>query len=88
MTDKTNLCYRCRYFDRYYIKGVKSFKPTPYGWCCHTVGAVRADGGCKKFETKKHTKMREVNIRRCLGDILTELSELRKVVESDAREEL
>ena len=52
MADKCNLCYRCRYFDRNYIK------------------------------------LHEATIRRCLSDILTELSELKKVVESDEREEL
>ena len=34
MADKCNLCYRCRYFDRYYTKGAKSFNKTPCGWCC------------------------------------------------------
>ena len=88
MADKCNLCYRCRYFDRYYIKGVKSFNPTPCGWCCHAAAEVRADGGCEKYAAKKKTKLHEATIRRCLSDILTELSELKKAVESDEREEL
>ena len=52
MADKRNLCYRCRYFDRYYIKGIKSFKPVPCGWCCHAAAEVRADGGCEKYSAK------------------------------------
>lgn len=88
MADKCNLCYRCRYFDRYYIKGTKSFNPTPCGWCCQAVAEVRADGGCEKYAAKRKTKLHEATICRCLSDILTELSELKKVVESDEREEL
>ncbi len=88
MADKCNLCYRCRYFDRYYTKGAKSFNKTPYGWCCQAAAEVRADGGCEKYAAKKKTKLHEATIRRCLSDILTELSELKKVVESDEREEL
>lgn len=76
----------CNYFDRYYTKGVKGFNSTPYGWCCRLGQEVRSGGGCENFVSKRRTAMREKLIRRCLNDILTELIELRKVVESDERE--
>ena len=30
---KLKECYRCKYFDKYYVKGVKQFVPTKCGWC-------------------------------------------------------
>ena len=90
MNDRNNnsICYSCKNFERYYTKGVKKFNPEPYGWCCVKLENIHAQENCEQFVLKGRTRKSRTFIRIYLSDILTEISELRKLVEADEREDM
>lgn len=85
-TTKTE-CYRCKFLDRYYIKGVKEFKKTNSGWCCKKQKTVEIHNGCEDFNARSKRKRNERLLRFYLNDLLTEISEIRKIIEAENRED-
>lgn len=83
--DRNNIqCSGCRFCDRYYIKGVKEFKKINYGWCCQRRCTVEVHESCQKFE-RNVKKVKSKRLLRCyLSDILTEISEIRKIIEEES----
>ena len=76
-------CFRCKNFDRYYVKEVKRFNRTDMGWCCEKCETVKAEFGCEKFALKPNGKKRDMALAVCLSDILAEISELRNIIEEE-----
>ena len=81
-----NKCYRCRAFDRYYIREVKRFSKTDCGWCCEKVAVVKAQGTCEKFEARKLIRKSRFFVEVALSDIMTDISALRNIIEEERRE--
>ncbi|MDE6442425.1 MAG: hypothetical protein K2L12_06745 [Clostridia bacterium] len=79
-------CYRCKYFDRYYTKGTKHFNLTEIGLCSKKRNIVQKNEGCDGFVVKQHGYRAKIVATRCLNDLLTELSELRKFIEAEKAE--
>lgn len=84
-TTKTE-CYRCKFLDRYYVKGIKEFQKTNCGWCCKKQETVAIHNGCKEFSVKQTHKRNERLLRFYLNDLLTEISEIRKIIEEETSE--
>ena len=87
MENKCGKCFRCRYFERYYTKGVKKFVMTDLG-ACYQRGreAVNKHDGCESYEPRQY-KVRSNRLLRCvLSDILTQISEVRKMIEAEENE--
>ena len=82
MQDEKNLCYRCRYFDRYYTKAVKAFQKTKLGWCCKKMHNVESQSGCENYLFRKPHKNRGL-IEYHLSDLLAEVSSLRQIMEEN-----
>ncbi len=81
-------CFGCRYLDRYYIRGVKKFTKTKFGWCCATAEVVDIHNGCDRFAQSRPLKRSKYGVQYCLNDLLTQITELRKLLEDDIDEEL
>lgn len=86
MKEESKQCYRCRYFDKYYTKEVKRFRPTKWGWCCQKCDSVNMHYGCEKFLFKPFSKRSNRLLQYSLNTLLTELSEIRKVLEVERDE--
>ena len=76
-------CAWCRYFDRYYTRGVKQFNKTELGFCHFKNTETGARDGCENFAPAQKDKRSERLLKHCLNDLLTEISEIRKVIESE-----
>lgn len=89
MTTEEKKCSRCRYLDRYYTKGVTRFNKTDFGWCIckHKSVNIREDR-CDKYEARKNARVPSRRIQVCLNDLLTEISEVRKIIEAENDEEV
>ena len=90
MEKKKKKCFRCRFLDRYYVKGEKRYKRTEFGWCCIKRAEVRVREGCERFAFRLPSANSNRRLRCYLSDILTELHELRCFLEEagDAEEEV
>lgn len=86
MSDSISKCYKCKYFDRYYVKDIKRFNRTEMGWCCEKRESVKVDGGCDKFDMKPPSKKSERILAVSLSEILAEISELRNIIEEERNE--
>ena len=76
-------CFSCSNFSGYYIKGAKRYESTKLGWCRTNEEIVQSDGGCEHFCQKKFGRTSDRLIKYYLSDILTEISELRKLAEKE-----
>lgn len=88
-----NKCFQCRSFYRYYTKGVKQFNKTKLGWCVEKQDTVKSSGGCDKFVIRTRVCKVSKLVWHTLNDLLTQISELRMIIEedkngSDEREEV
>ncbi len=84
-------CNKCKNFKRYYIKGVKEFKRTDYGWCGKnmTVIDMREDNriGCEKFIANTERVLNKRSVYYYLSELLTELSAIREVLQDEDHDE-
>lgn len=76
-------CSGCKFCDRYYIRGVKKFNKINFGWCCQNHKTVDVHENCKKFECKTKSVKSKRLLRYYLSDILTEISEIRRMIEEE-----
>lgn len=86
MNEKNQFCYRCKYLDRYYTKELKKFSKTPLGWCRQNRKIVSVKYRCEKFSVRIPKKIPGLILKHCLNDLLTEISEIRKVIEAEKNE--
>ena len=83
METESKKCYRCKNLDRYYTKEVKRFCKTKFGWCSEKQDTVQIQGCCDKFIFNPKSKKSNRMICHYLNDLLTEISEIRKVIEEE-----
>lgn len=83
MENENQRCYRCKFFERYYFKGNKRYNKTKFGWCRCANRNVKATDGCENYCYKSVKKGGRFLLRNCLNDLLTEISEIRKLIEDD-----
>ncbi len=77
-------CYMCGRFSRYYTKGVKSFEQTKCGLCLESKSSVNIHESCQNFVLKARTDSRRGKlIKYYLSDLLTQLTEIRKLIEAE-----
>ncbi|MDE7164844.1 MAG: hypothetical protein K2O04_05435 [Clostridiales bacterium] len=85
MSTENTTCSRCRFLDRYYTKGVKHFDKTDFGWCMHKNKSINVrEDCCDRYELKKSAKIPSRRIQVCLNDLLTEITEVRKILEAES----
>ena len=82
-----NKCGRCKYLDRYYTKGVTKFDKTEFGWCMVKMDSVNVFECCERYEKRKLVYKASRRAKACLNDLLTEISEIRKIIEAEQDEQ-
>ena len=85
---KNKSCARCGNFQRYYIKGLRRFEKSEYGYCKQSRQIVCREGSCECW--KSAAKGRAVSKRaasRALSEIFSDISALRQIFEEEAEEE-
>ena len=88
MTNNNKRCYGCKFFDRYYTKEISRFCATKIGLCYEKGDCVNACDGCEKYQPKPHAGKSCFLLKHSLNGLLTELSELRKMLEAEHHEEV
>ena len=79
-------CYRCKYFDKYYVKGVKQFVPTKCGWCNVSLSNKNLHDGCRFFEIRPRKKVSKLIAAVALSKLLTEITELHNLIREEIDE--
>lgn len=87
MEYKCSECYRCKHFLRYYTKGVKQHNKTAFGWCCQKTDSVEIHGTCENFALNPRRKKSRKLLGYYLGNLLTEISSIRMILEEEDSEE-
>ena len=83
MDGESKQCYMCRNFERYYTKGVKQYSRTKFGYCREKRDNVGIHECCDKYGYRQHAKRTDGSALKYLSDLLTEISELRNVIEDE-----
>ena len=68
-------------------EGDAAFQPTKCGFCCKVQTVVSSHGDCEHYEAKLYRYKKDVFLKGCLSDLLTEISELRSMLEAEHHEE-
>lgn len=76
-------CYICKFLDRYYTKGTKRFTRAKCGWCRKRREIVNSDFGCEEYKYWVQRKGFPRVLKYTINDILTELAEVRKILETE-----
>lgn len=76
-----NRCANCKYFQRYYAKGIIKFTPTDLGHCTVLKKMVFAKETCNRFLQKSYLYKSHRTMQKCLHDILIHLSAIRVIIE-------
>ncbi len=77
-------CCRCKHFDRYYTKEPRHFKGIGLGRCCKRGEDVGIHFVCDKFCLRTRKRGFSHLIKHRLSEILDELSEIRKLLETES----
>lgn len=86
MSNKGNRCLNRDYFMCYYVKSVKLFKKTEFGYCIKDIGTVKKDGCCAAYAPKKCRRTPKRSLLYYLSDLLTEISQIRVILEEEAEQ--
>lgn len=81
MENQNARCYRCGHCERFYVQAVKQFDKSDCGWCSVRRTVVNIHDGCDRFRLKPLRGKDRKRIERCLNDMLTEMSQLRMLIE-------
>ena len=82
-----NKCSQCKHFDRYYVKGVKRFNKTDFGWCTKKHECVSFRDCCERYEAGVRYRGISRRAKVYINDLLTEISAIRMVIEEEANGE-
>ncbi len=78
-----NKCYNCRFFDRYFTRGYTKFDKTDIGRCYIMQKVVNKSETCDNFKTRRNTRRENSVLKITLENLLDEISEIRKMIESE-----
>ncbi len=82
----SNKCFKCQKYNAFYTKGIKEFNKTKCGWCSGKREIVNCQDSCEKYEQRCKSYMYSPGAKRCLNSLLTEISEVRKILEAENEE--
>ena len=81
--EEKNRCYRCKHMDRYYVKETTCYRKTRFGRCRKHGENVGIHDGCGEYCPADYRRKSTRLLRFYLSDLLTEISEVRKVIEAE-----
>lgn len=86
MENDGKYCYRCKHFDRYYIKEDMNFRQTKYGWCRSEKREVQSKESCEQYATRVYARRSNLLLKGTLHALLTEISAVRNILEAERNE--
>lgn len=87
MENRSKHCYSCKFLERYYIRGIKRYHKSEFGWCCKKRDHIPSHGCCELFEWRAYPRKNMSALHYTLSDLLTEISEVRHIIEDKVSEE-
>ena len=86
---KCQKCYNCGFYTPYYLKGYIKFNKTEEGWCRAKAAQVNRHGSCERhisvyYRRKNYSKS---HTYKTLLMILSQLSEIRQIIEEAEKDE-
>ena len=76
-------CYKCRYCDRYYTKGIKQFNKTKFGWCSEKRAITGIHESCGRYVLQSKNRRGRKLLDISISELLMEITEIRKLLETD-----
>ncbi len=86
MIEESKKCFRCANFDRFFIRGEKSFKKIDFGHCCKKGQTVESNGNCEDFKAKSALKSMRRRVECSLYDLLMQITTVRELLEAEMSE--
>ena len=86
MEDKNKQCCICKYFRWYYIRGEKKFSKIKFGRCYKKCETVNIHDSCNGFVLRTKKQTNEIFLNIYLEHLLTEINELRLLMEAEINE--
>ncbi len=88
MENQSKHCYNCKFLERYYTRGVKRYHKSEFGWCCKKLDHIPTQNCCELFEWRSYPRKKNLSsLHYTLSDLLTEISEVRHIIEDKVSEE-
>ena len=81
-----NTCANCKYFQRYYAKGINQFTATDLGHCNVLKRIIAAQETCNRFLQKPYQCKNHKTLQKSLHEILIHLSAIRVIIEEQEHE--
>lgn len=87
--NENQCCKNCRYFERYYTKGLIKFMAIKLGWCCVKSEAVDINDKCEKFFKAfvGYKRRGKKALERSINKILLDIAAIREGIETNGRDE-
>lgn len=80
----TKTCDKCRYFERFYFKGVTRFTPSKSGRCKAKSGLTTTKESCENWANRLTLRQRRIRrASRALNDIFLEIAAIRQILEEE-----
>ena len=86
MDNKNKQCFRCEYYNYYFIKGKKRFNKIKLGRCGKKCDTVNMHDSCGGFVLRRKRQTHKLFLEIYLEHLLTEISELRLLMEEEINE--
>lgn len=86
MENKSEPCYTCIFFRRYYIKGDTKFIMTKIGYCVQKKKEMVAKEHCEKYCRKFNLKRNNQILQNTLDTLLAEITTIRQIIEAEKNE--
>lgn len=81
-----NSCTNCKYFQRYYAKGIIRFTATDLGHCIVLKKLISAQETCYRFLQKPYQCKNHKTLQKSLHEILIHLSAIRVIIKEQEHE--
>lgn len=86
MENESKECNRCKYYEPYYTRNTKHFNKTKCGRCSKKRCMVSSHDSCDEHSYKSCTSKSKRVLKLYLNDLLTDLTEIRQIIEVENAE--
>lgn len=84
---KHTVCCRCKYFNKYYTKGLKDFVGTELGWCREKEFTTGLHNTCQHFEYRPRKKISSRTLKVHISNMLVEITGLYNIIKKELEED-
>lgn len=84
---KHTVCCRCKYFNKYYTKGLKDFVATELGRCCKIGFDTGLHNTCEHFEYRPRKVISSQALKVHISNMLVEITGLYNIIKKELEED-